>query len=31
MMTAIATPIRGAAWTFSDGLVTLGTDTRLSG
>ena len=30
MMTAIATPIRGAAWAFSDGLVTRGTDTRLS-
>jgi hypothetical protein len=30
MMTAIATPVRGAAWAFSDGLVTLGTDTRLS-
>jgi hypothetical protein len=30
MMTAMATPIRGAAWVFSDGLVTLGTDTRLS-
>jgi hypothetical protein len=30
MMTAIATPGRGAAWAFSDGAVTLGTDTRLS-
>jgi hypothetical protein len=25
----LATPVRGVAWTFSDGLVTLGTDTRL--
>jgi hypothetical protein len=28
MMTAIATPVRGGAWAFADGLVTRGTDTR---
>jgi hypothetical protein len=30
MTTAIATPIRGGAWAFADGLVTRGTDTRLA-
>ena len=30
MMTAIATPVRVVVWAFSGGLLTRGTDTRLS-